>query len=190
LGTLSQSFSSPNALGAGNSSLAVNPGYTLSDGNGGNNYAVTLATASGTITPAAVTVAFNADQPVFNPATGSVKEASLFWDQFRGVIGRNSGKLVVLRSDLSFGFEGAIQSTGDTLTGPGSVNSGGQTVSYSVTNLSNGRAASASREQGSSGIAERLNLVVDSSEQETLSPEQVQALLGQAMKSIQQGGAP
>jgi hypothetical protein len=143
-----------------------------------------------TVTPAAGAVAFNADQPLFNPATGSVTGASLFWDQFRGVIGRNSGKLVVLLSDLSFGFEGATQSRGETLTGPGTVNSGGQTVSYSVTNLSNGRAASASREQGSSGIAQRLNLVVDSSEQQTFSSEQVQALLGQAMKSIRQGGAP
>ena len=70
------------------------------------------------------------------------------------------------------------------------VSSGGQTVSYPVTNLSSGRAASASREQGSTGIAQRLNLVVDSSQQQTLSPEQVQALLGQVMQSIQQGGAP
>lgn len=143
-----------------------------------------------TVTTAGGTVAFNADQPLFNPATGTVTGASLLWDQFRGVIGRNSGKWIVLLSDLSFGFEGATQSRGETLTGPGTVNSGGPMVSYSVTNLSNGRAASASREQGSSGIAQRLNLVVDSSEQQTLSSEQVQALLGQAMKSIRQGGAP
>jgi hypothetical protein len=59
-----------------------------------------------------------------------------------------------------------------------------------VTNLPDSRGASASREQGSSGIAQRLNLVVDSSQQQTLSTEQVQALLGQVMQRIQQGGAP
>jgi len=208
---LSQSFTSRNALGAGNSTLVVNPDYTLNDGNGGNNYAVTLATAPGTITPAAVTVAFNADQPVFNPATGSVTVPSLFWGQFQGVIGPDNDKLGVVVSDFSSGFEGATQSTGETPTGLGTVSpgvvfvgeeagnyvvttvtvtSGGQTVSYPVTNLPDGRAASTSREQGSSGIAQRLNLVVDSSQQETLGPQQVQALLRQARQSIQQGGAP
>ena len=35
--------------------MAVNGGYTVSDGNGGANYTVTTQTASGTITPAALT---------------------------------------------------------------------------------------------------------------------------------------
>jgi hypothetical protein len=205
---LSQSFTSRNALGTGNSTLVVNPDYTLSDGNGGNNYAVTLATASGTITPAAVTVAFNADQPVFNPATASVTVPSLFFGQFQGVTGADSGKVALVVSDTSSGLEGATQPTGETpassppqvaLVGEEAgnyvvttvtVTSGGQTVSYPVTNLPDGRAASTSREQGSSGIAQRLSLVVDASQQQTLGPEQVQALLRQARQSIQQGGAP
>ena len=210
LGNLSQSFTSRNALGAGNSTLAVNPGYTLSDGNAGNNYAVTLATAPGTITPAAITVAFNADQPVFNPGTGTVSVPTLIYGQFQGVTGPDSGKVALVISDTSSGLEGASQPTGET-AGTGSapprvalvgeeagnyvvstvtVNSGGRTVTYPVTNLSDSRGATASREQGSTGIAQRLNLVVDSSQQQTLSTEQVQALLGQVMQRIQQGGAP
>ena len=35
--------------------LAVSPGYTISDGNGGNNYSVFLKTNTGTINPAPVT---------------------------------------------------------------------------------------------------------------------------------------
>ena len=210
LGNLSQSFTSRNALGAGNSTLAVNTNYTLSDGNAGNNYAVTLATAPGTITPAAITVAFNADQPVFNPATGTVSVPTLIYGQFQGVTGSDSGKVSLVISDTSSGLEGASQPTGET-AGTGSapprvalvgeeagnyvvstvtVNSGGRTVTYPVTNLSDSRGATASREQGSTGIAQRLNLVVDSSQQQTLSTEQVQALLGQVMQRIQQGGAP
>jgi F0F1-type ATP synthase membrane subunit c/vacuolar-type H+-ATPase subunit K len=207
---LSQSFTSRNALGPGNSTLAVNPTYTLSDGNGGNNYAVTLATAPGTITPAAITVAFNADQPVFNPGTGSVTVPTLFFGQFQGVDGSDSGKVALVVSDTSSGLEGVSQppaepagsgtapprvalvgeEAGNYVVTTVTVNSGGQSVSYPVTNLPNGRGASASREQGSSGIAQRLNLVVDSSQQQALSPEQVQALLGQVMQSVQQGGAP
>jgi hypothetical protein len=46
---LTQSFVSKNVLGAGNSVLSVNGGYTLSDGNGGLNYNVVTHTAPGTI---------------------------------------------------------------------------------------------------------------------------------------------
>jgi hypothetical protein len=46
---LSQVFESKNVLGSGGSTLAVS-GYTINDGNAGNNYSVTLQTASGTIT--------------------------------------------------------------------------------------------------------------------------------------------
>jgi hypothetical protein len=48
-----QSFGSKNALGAGASTLLVNAGYTVNDGNAGGNYTVTKNTATGTITPLA-----------------------------------------------------------------------------------------------------------------------------------------
>jgi len=46
---LTQSFDSKNA---GSRTLSVNPGFTLSDGNGGNNYSVSFVAATGSITPA------------------------------------------------------------------------------------------------------------------------------------------
>jgi hypothetical protein len=49
LSGLSQVFGSKNVLGANQSTLSVNSGYTLSDGNSGNNYAVGLADVTGTI---------------------------------------------------------------------------------------------------------------------------------------------
>lgn len=134
-------------------------------------------------------MAFNADQPLFNPATGTVTGASLLWDQFRGVIGRNSGKWIVLLSDLSFGFEGATQSRGETLTGPhcqfrrpDGFLFGDQPFQWPC-----------GQRQPRTGIVRhrpapqprgRFQRAADAQ------PEQVQALLGQAMKSIRQGGAP
>ncbi len=56
LNNLSQSFDSANA---GARTLSVNSGYTIIDGNGGNNYNVTLQTASGTISKAGLTVTAN-----------------------------------------------------------------------------------------------------------------------------------
>ncbi|MBU1777635.1 MAG: hypothetical protein KJ899_13500, partial [Gammaproteobacteria bacterium] len=43
-------------LGANGSTLAVDAGYVVNDGNGGANYTVVSNTATGTITPASLTV--------------------------------------------------------------------------------------------------------------------------------------
>jgi hypothetical protein len=57
VGSLSQSFASKNVLGLNGSTLNVNGGYVVNDGNGGHNYAVTVNSALGTITPAPVSIA-------------------------------------------------------------------------------------------------------------------------------------
>ena len=51
--SLSQSFDSKNA---GPRIISVNPGYNVNDGNGGNNYIVTLVKANGLINPAPLTI--------------------------------------------------------------------------------------------------------------------------------------
>jgi filamentous hemagglutinin family protein len=55
-GGLTQAFASQHVLGSSLSTLVANGSYTVSDGNGGNNYAVTVLTAPGTITPVPLTV--------------------------------------------------------------------------------------------------------------------------------------
>jgi len=67
-GAMSQTFGSKDVLGAGNSTLVANGAYAVSDGNGGNNYAVTVVTAPGTITPAALTVTANNVSKVYGQA--------------------------------------------------------------------------------------------------------------------------
>ena len=64
---LTEVFDSKNA---GARHLLVN-GYTISDGNGGANYAVTLDDAAGSITPAPLTLAAVGDGKVYDGSTGS-----------------------------------------------------------------------------------------------------------------------
>jgi filamentous hemagglutinin family protein len=68
---LSESFGSKNALGTGGSTLTVASGYTLSDGNSGGNYQVTLATATGTISKATLTLTPVSDSKTYDGTTTS-----------------------------------------------------------------------------------------------------------------------
>jgi len=60
-----QTYASKNVMGLNGSTLQVNAGYSVNDGNGGANYTVTENTATGTITPAALTVAANSQSKVY-----------------------------------------------------------------------------------------------------------------------------
>jgi hypothetical protein len=70
LSALTQSFASKNVLGANGSMLNVGS-YTLSDGNNGNNYTVTVDSASGTITPAPLTISAMTDTKPYDATTTS-----------------------------------------------------------------------------------------------------------------------
>ena len=54
--SLVQEYASKDVLGTNGSRLNVKSAYVVNDGNAGGNYAVTLNSAAGTITPAALTV--------------------------------------------------------------------------------------------------------------------------------------
>lgn len=58
-GPLTQAYASKDVMGTLGSTLAASGPYTVADGNGGNNYAVTVNTAPGTITPAPLTITAN-----------------------------------------------------------------------------------------------------------------------------------
>lgn len=71
---LTQSFSSKNVLGINGSTLSINAGYTVNDGNNGNNYSITTSAEQGTITPAALSITANNSTKVqgdINPAFSS-----------------------------------------------------------------------------------------------------------------------
>ena len=65
-----QAFASKNVLGTNGSTLNVTA-YTVNDDNGGGNYTVTLHTAAGTISPAALTITAVTDAKVYDGTTSS-----------------------------------------------------------------------------------------------------------------------
>ncbi|MFI5459893.1 MAG: beta strand repeat-containing protein [Isosphaerales bacterium] len=67
---LTQAFTSKNVLGANGSTLTVT-GYTVNDGDGGKDYTVTTQDASGTISPAALTITATSDTKVYDGTTNS-----------------------------------------------------------------------------------------------------------------------
>src|ERR1019366_10472427 len=68
---LTQAFQSKDVLGANGSTLLVN-GYTINDGNGGADYTVTTNTASGTITPAPLTINAVSDTKQYDGGNHSI----------------------------------------------------------------------------------------------------------------------
>ncbi len=100
---LSESYASANA-GAGKS-LIVNAGYTVSDGNGGNNYSVsTLADVTGTITRAALTLSATANVKVYDSKTTAAAIPAV-----AGLIGGDT------TTGLSESYSSANTGTGRTL---------------------------------------------------------------------------
>ena len=65
---LTEAFASKDVLGVNGSTLNVTA-YTVNDGNSGNDYTVTTATALGTITPAALTITAATDTKVYDGTT-------------------------------------------------------------------------------------------------------------------------
>jgi filamentous hemagglutinin family protein len=62
-----------NTKNAGYAILSVKPGYVISDGNNGNNYAITINAANGQITPAPLTLAAVTDTKTYDTTTTSTK---------------------------------------------------------------------------------------------------------------------
>ncbi len=69
---LTQAFASKNALGASGSTLIVT-GYTINDGDGGNDYTVTEHDASGTVTPTVLIITATSDTKVYDGTTSSAQ---------------------------------------------------------------------------------------------------------------------
>jgi filamentous hemagglutinin family protein len=117
--SLSQSFDSKHV---GDRTLSVNDGFVVDDGNGGHNYAVTLHTASGSITAALLTVSL----------TGKVEKT---YD------GGTGATLTSANYDLSGVFEGDTVSLNGGAAGTYDTKSVGTGKTVSVSGLSLGGAS-------------------------------------------------
>ncbi|MES2280982.1 MAG: YDG domain-containing protein [Pseudomonadota bacterium] len=122
--SLSQSFGSKNVMGTGGSTLSVDAGYTVADGNGGGNYNVTTTTAAGTINKASLTLAAVTDTKTYDGTVAS-----------SGVVG-NSGLAGgdTVTAAQTFGSKNVMGSNGSTLSVAGyTLNDGNSGGNYNVT---------------------------------------------------------
>lgn len=85
---LSQSYASKNVLGTNGSALSVNTGFTVNDGNGGNNYTVSLNSAVGTISPSALTIQANGATKIQGEANPT------FSSSFTGFVGGDTAAVL------------------------------------------------------------------------------------------------
>ncbi len=137
--TASQAFASKNVLGAGGSTLVVS-GYTINDGNGGKDYTVTTATATGTITPAALTISATTDSKFYDGTTASAKAptTSTLYDgdtvtasqafSSKNVLGAGGSTLLVTGYTVNDG-DGGADYTVTTQAASGTINAATVTVS-------------------------------------------------------------
>ncbi|HEY3917232.1 MAG TPA: YDG domain-containing protein [Stellaceae bacterium] len=114
---LGQTFASKNVLGANGSTLNV-AGYIVNDGNGGNNYAVTLQASPGTIAPATVSASLvGAASKIYDGTTAANLSSSNY--ALGGVIGSDtvsaSGSAAYASANVGSGS--TIHATGLTLAG-------------------------------------------------------------------------
>ncbi|WP_264593270.1 YDG domain-containing protein [Sphingobium sp. B1D7B] len=126
-----QSFDGKNA---GNRTLTVNNGWAIADGNGGNNYVVTIGnTAFGTITQKVLQANATVNDKVYDgntTATGSVT----------GLSGVVSGDTVNLGGSGVFAFVDRNAGNGKAVTVSGMTLSGADATNYTLASIANGTA--------------------------------------------------
>jgi trimeric autotransporter adhesin len=108
---LSQSFDSANA---GARTLSVNSGYTLNDGTGGNNYNLTLQTASGSISKAQLSATANNVIRTYDGTTNGNSNGVTI----TGYV-NNETSSVVNQAGLNFSNQNARNAGGYTLAASG-----------------------------------------------------------------------
>ena len=134
---LTENYQSKDVLGANKSLLTIGTGYTVNDGNGGKDYTVVAKTATGTITPAALTITAGTNTKVYDGTTTAsatptvtglfsgdtataLKEAYLSKD----VKGTNGSTLQVTGNTINDGIGGkdytvTLKTAAGTITGAG-----------------------------------------------------------------------
>ena len=140
----------------------VNPTFVIADGSNGSNYFVTLISALGTIKPLPT--------PNLEPSNPSPPP---------------SNTAPVDQSNPSTGFPES-PSQGSASVRPAAPAATAATTTTTIDSTSSQTSVS-SQEQATLGMAQRLNLAEDASQQQSLSTQQVQSLLNQIENVIRAG---
>jgi filamentous hemagglutinin family protein len=118
--SVSESYQSANVAGSGASTLAVNGGIVVNDGNYGNNYTLVTATAAGTINPATLTVI---DTLVGNKVYDATKTTTVTGGVLVGLFNNDAVTLSQSGSFASANAGSAVALVGsDALSGAGASN--------------------------------------------------------------------
>ena len=126
---LTQAFADRNVLGAGASTLVVQNGYVLTDGNNGANYALTVNLAAGTITPRPLSATgITAQNKVYDATTAAALSTTSV--QVTGVLAGDVSSINIVIganvtgtfADANVGTAKAVNLAGISLTGLGSAN--------------------------------------------------------------------
>lgn len=126
---LSQEFTSKNVLGTNGSTLTPRPPVSVNDGNSGNNYAITYVTASGTITPKAISATgLVAQNKVYDGTASATLSGVVSGVEAVDVV--STGTLVGVFSDKNVGVSKSVTVSGFALTG---ADAGNYTLGSSVT---------------------------------------------------------
>jgi hypothetical protein len=126
-----QSFASKDAKGTGGSTLVVNPGYSIDDGNGGADYNITqVNTASGTINPLALTASLQGTvEKTYDGTTGAILGSANY--SLSSPIGEDS---VSLNDPTSGTYDNRNAGTGKTVSVTGLQLTGADAEDYTVNN--------------------------------------------------------
>ncbi len=136
---LSESYANANA--GSSKTLNVNAGYTVNDGNGGNNYAVlTLANATGVITKASLSITALTNTKAYDHATSAAAAPSV-----AGLVGSDS------ISGLTESYANAQVGTGKVL----SVNAG-----YTINDGNGGNNYSVALTANSTGVINKASITI------------------------------
>ncbi len=131
LSALAQTYASKNVLGAGGSTLNVSS-YILNDGKNGGNYTVITQGASGTITPAPLTVSLTGMvEKVYDGSTAAILKNSNY--SLSGVFGSD-----VVTVSGSGSYDDKNVGNGKTVTVTGVSFSGADAGNYSLSSVNGG----------------------------------------------------
>ncbi len=118
--TFTQAFDSPDA-----GTRTLTPSGSVNDGNGGNNYQVTFASLTGTITPRPVTVTANPETKIvgqpdpaftFQVTSGSVVAGDMFSGSLSRAAGETVGSYAILEGTLALSSNYNLKFSGANLT--------------------------------------------------------------------------
>ncbi len=115
---LAEAFTSKNVAGMDGSTLVVTA-FTIQDGNGGQNYTVTIQSATGTITPAPLTVSATGLNKTYDASTGATV---LLADNHLGTDSVTSSYASAAFSDKNAATGKTVSVSGISISGPDAGN--------------------------------------------------------------------